>query len=773
MKRTALGALVLAFAGSAWAQVPVGALPPLVRAIPPEKLIDARKPNPLAEQGHKPLPPRIKPLPAPVGPAHGFRLIKSGAARRDHNTIHAEGGVEFEYHGYKISCGTVDGDLGTNVFTLSQDVEIVGVDAAVLGEQVTVDFNGNRYIAFHQESELTPRLVQGVLRGDLYVHGSAASGTPHDIRIIDGGLTTCDLPNPHYELDAHDEIVRPGVRAILRKVRVKFFGKTIFSLPFLSIPLDDRTYNNLPTAGESDDEGYYVKTHFGIPLKGDNEFRARLDYMSKLGVGYGGDYLYQNPTLAGVTRIYAISGMSNELYIANEHRQNFRWGSLSIDNSYQDNYYLTAPGSTVLSTRAVLTVPQGTRATDTLTYTRNSNATSGYSSVNQTVTVDDARRLTRQLNTTTDVSLANNSNSYVGSPSTDTETVDVHFSGTDDFKQGTANLVYQRDIPIGQNANYFNSSDQTPVLTLASDASRLTNKSFAKFLPFRTSLSLGEFGDPTSGSDGHITRTYFDFSFNRPDTSRKRFTADFDGRFQQGLYSDDTAEFVVGTGANLSYRLGKDTSANLRYTYLKPEGYSPLYVDRPGQTHTLTTDISFRPEKYFLLGAQTGFDFLRAETQDVGWQQLGLRGEFQPANYFLMRTLATYDTYDGYWSSVRIDTTYRPGATLFSLGTQYDGYAKKWSNLNVYLNSLKIGRTLFSAVLTYNGLTSQFDATQFNFVYDLHCAEAVLNVSQYNTGFRPGREIQFFVRLKALPFDSLFGLGHRGEPLGTSTGRSF
>ena len=42
--------------------------------------------------------------------------------------------------------------------------------------------------------------------------------------------------------------------------------------------------------------------------------------------------------------------------------------------------------------------------------------------------------------------------------------------------------------------------------------------------------------------------------------------------------------------------------------------------------------------------------------------------EWQPKDYLLMRTQATYDTFQGAWSNVRIDTSYKPGATFVSVG---------------------------------------------------------------------------------------------------------
>jgi hypothetical protein len=51
----------------------------------------------------------------------------------------------------------------------------------------------------------------------------------------------------------------------------------------------------------------------------------------------------------------------------------------------------------------------------------------------------------------------------------------------------------------------------------------------------------------------------------------------------------------VGYGAHAKYELGHDTSLNVRYNYLEPEGFTPLTLDRIGRINLATTDLSYRP----------------------------------------------------------------------------------------------------------------------------------------------------------------------------------
>jgi hypothetical protein len=148
--------------------------------------------------------------------------------------------------------------------------------------------------------------------------------------------------------------------------------------------------------------------------------------------------------------------------------------------------------------------------------------------------------------------------------------------------------------------------------------------------PFNTELSFGEFSATSGAQQSKVSRYNFDMRFNRPDRSDKRLRIDLGGQFRQGMYSDDTAQYTQGANAAASYRLGRDTSANFRYNYLRQHGFSPLLIDRTGRTNLFTTDLSYRPTQPLLIGIQSGYDFLRLERKEISWQQVGVRTEFTP-----------------------------------------------------------------------------------------------------------------------------------------------
>ncbi len=769
--------LTLGLGSYGWAQVaPYSAVSTGLRMVQERGIVTpvGGTKDPLQPIGFPGLPPKYGELPEPQSADVEFRLIRLGQGGRSGNIVRGTEGAEFMYKGFHVFADEVDGNLQTSIFTLRGNVKVIGKESVVVGERVTVNFENSTYLAEDAESQLDPRLVQGMLTDDLYVKAQQSYGSERQIWAHNADITTCNLKEPHYHLDAKDAEIRPGKRAILRHTKVKIFGRTILSIAYLNIPLDDPTYRYTPEIGQSEDEGYYIKTRWGIPLRGDNVFDSRVDYMTKLGTGLGGDYRYFNRTMNGLARVYTIFGKANTLSVSNDHRQEFRWGSLTFNNDYQKNNHLTAPGSTTLNTRAQLVFPQGRGASTRLSLNRSGSKSGTFDTSNQSIAVSDQRSYGRLTRTTLDVNWIQSGSKYQGQVNNnDREQIDVRMRANHELKMATANLEYVRTIPVGETQGIFGGSDRTPFVSLTSDARKIFGGRIGQRFPFNTELSFGEFSSSSGVQQQKISRYNFDMRFNRPDRSDKRLRIDLGGQFRQGMYSDDTAQYTQGATAAASYRLGRDTSANFRYNYLRQHGFSPLLVDRTGRNNLFTSDLSYRPTNPLLIGIQTGYDFIRQERQEISWQQVGVRTEFTPKENVMFRTLSTYDTFAQQWSNVRLDFAYKHNEQFLALGARYDGIRKVWSNANLYLENLKWGRVSFSAILSYNGFTKQFDSQQYSFIYDLHCAEAILVYTQQNTGFRSGKDVALFIRLKAIPFDIPFGFGRRGQPLGSPSGAGF
>ena len=706
--------------------------------------------------------PSVQSLPLGTSDESEIQIVKASSTKIVGNSLTLTGGAEIVGRGFRCLADSIVGDRKTEIFRCIGNVRVIGKDSTVVGESVTVNFKDKTFVATYGKAQIRPNLTGNKITDDAFLSGTEASGNSKKIFGKVCEFTTCKEEKPHFHLDSKETVIEPEKQVTFKRVKLILLGKTLIELPVLWIPLGDRTFKYLPQVGQTPDEGFYVKNTYGFPMRGQDRGAVRLDYMEKLGTGLGGNYFYQNNNSNGAARLYSVFGNVNTFSLNNQHEQRFDWGDVRLDNDVQKSNYLIAPESSLTNTRAQIRFKGNTN----LGYSRQEQSSGSFQNYNQTLTLNDSRRW-KGTSTNLDMTYSKSG----GTSGTTRQTLDVRFQGSSETSLGTAGLEYQRTVPIGEVANFFPGSDRTPVLSLRSDSTKLLGSDALKTVPFRTELSMGEFLDPVIKS--RISRGMFDFNYNRSVRDKGPWRWESNGGFRQNVYSDDTAQYRLNFGNSFTYQIDKRFTANLRHSYLRPFGYSPLAIDRTGQNNLLTFDMSFNTNSRSQFGIQTGYDMERVSNGSTGWQQVGIRSEYRLGNSFSLRTLSSYDTFQQTWSNLRVDTTWQTPKLSASLGARYDGFNKSWANINAFVEGVEIGKTRFGAVFNYNGFTKQFDSQQYNVVYDLHCFEAILTVSDFGTGFRAGQEVGFFIRLKAIPFDSNFGRGRLGQALGSGTGRDF
>ncbi len=731
--------------------------------------------NPLGGSSFAPAGPMT-----PINPLEGesdrlLNIIQGGnRSYSSGDILTIVGQVKAIYKGYTFSAKRVRINRVTQVFILQDNAELVGAGAKVRAQEIIIDFKNQTYQAFAGKADLKPALVGGQLLSDAYLKGQSAHGSNRESFVTFGDITTCDLQKPHYDIRARSIDIRYGTRIIFRHLTVDLLGKPLISLPFLSLPLDNRTYQNLPVFGENSVEGYYEKTNYGIPLKGGGTLLTREDYMTRLGAGLGATYLYQNlkglHQYAGDIGFYAVTG-SKTLDLNADDAIGLGFGKFQFNGTVQNDDYLVAPQSKLINTRGLLTIPDRYGASSVgLTYNRNSS--SGFASTQQSLSLTETQNFGTKYGVNANATYNDSSSSYTnssGNNSVDNKSLNLSFTASDNLKSATAVFNYQRTVPIGTIQNFYTGTQSTPELTLQSDSSKLFGQKFGINYPFQVKASIGQYGDPNSG--GEITRDFFSFNLNKQLEDRGNHNSlAIQSQFTQGLYSDNTAQYTMGLGLQYHHPLGKDTAVDLSYNYLHPEGFSPLGIDASGKLNLATFGFSVRPLSDLLFGIQTGYDAIQIEQHQTPWQIVSLRTEYNVGKWFLLRSLATYDPFAKSWANVRFDASYKPGATYVGLSARYDAINHVWGNLNGFVQALKWGRSKIDLLASFNGFSGRIESEQLNLTYDLHCAEAVLQVVNNQTGFQNGLQLAFFIRLKALPFGSIFGAGTRGQPIGLGTG---
>lgn len=726
-----------------------------------------------------------QPLPPPSRTTgKELKVLSAEDWRVDKNKIYLEGGVHITYEGYDIKADRVEGDTDTQVFYLSGHGHLTGHDADIKGEEIEVDFK-RKVFRFRQSSAvLGPEQTGEQVKGNVIVEGDGGLGTSRNIIIKNGGITFCDRPSPHFMLKAGTTEIIPGRRAKLRDVRLQILGKTVLAIPYLVVPLSQNSERYVPEIGQSPDEGLYAKFTFGTPLRGGNYLDHKLDLMQKLGVGLGTDLVYDRSNMSGRLSAYGLIGPVGSSRFLVDHRQNLGAGTLTVGAQYQRSNYQTAPNSTTMNTRAQYVLPWG-GGTSRLSYNRNSTETTGYNSVYQSWNFSDSRRFGV---TTTQIDLNYNSQQFNSQTTSKSDRFDVRFSAQSKLGSLNADLLFQKAVSLGDSSNLYRGSDRTPLLTLKTTSELLfgkrqrapvnpdepktkPKKSFTEIYPFNAQFSIGELVD--AGTQDTVTRINFDVDSRRNFWTGSPIQLTLGGRFVQGMYSDDTAQYTLNYDGRLTWKFTKDSSANLSYRRLQSFGYTPLSMDRTGSTDGLSADITHRAGKKFQLSMNTGYDILQGQRGQTPWQTVMFRTEFTPSQSFRARASTSYDTFSKLWSGFQVDTDFSALGASWVAGIRYDGRREQFAGMNFLVQGLKFGKITTSALIDFNGYTKMIESTHLSFAYDLHCTEAVLEITDNKLGFRNGRTIAFYFRIKALPTFSPFGTGRRGQAVGSGGGFGF
>lgn len=692
-----------------------------------------------------------------------FQLINADDYSRVGNEVFAEGNVHIVYKGYDIYADRIVGDFSTNIFVLEGNGRLVGRTEEIEGDRIVVDFDAETFNFERGRAVLQPERLENRSAVPVFVTAASGGGRENDFTTFEGDLTTCELESPHFHLHAKSTRVIPRKHIILKQVELEVLGKKILTLPGLTIPLDRDPQKYLPEIGQSPDEGYYVKFKFSTPLKNDTFIDHKVDLMSKLGVGIGGDYQYRWKNSFGRINGYSLFGNQKTLRGSVDHTQYFGQDSLNVAANFNRFNYLTAPESTQLDARANYAFRLA-GGQSRLGWYRSSSESSGFQSVSQNFSFNDFRELWKDFRTSLDLNLSSNESNGFGSQSK-TERVDVRFLGTQELRSLTAELLYQRSIPVGGGNSFLSSSDRTPMLTLRSDARRILGERTGRSLPWQLEASVGELTDPGQEQE-KITRFFLDWGFRRSD-GNDRLRVNYGGQFKQGMYSDDTAQYTLNYDTSISYEYGQNSTFNVNYRRLASFGYTPLFMDRTGSSDALNADLTWQPVRSLRLAAQTGYDLLQIERGFTPWQSVSVRAEYMPRELSRYSMSAYYDTFSQAWSSARLDADVRVGRMWFTFAARYDGLRSQWAGATLIARGLRYGKLGADLLFDYNGYTQQFDATQFALTYSLHCFEAVLEVTENKVGFRPGRQVALFVRIKAFPNTDLFGFGRRGQQIGT------
>lgn len=719
------------------------------------------------------LPPRDQRLPPPSERASQVLVIKSFKEYRLQDNKLTASGAHFEYKGYEIRAEEVEGDLDSDVFVLKGGVDILGQSEVIRAALVQIDFANRTFRLQDGSADIKPEGLDYRIQTDIYVKTNEAEGSFDRFISRIASVTTCSFDHPHYVFESQELVVIPDRRLTFKHFRLRILGKTVLGLQRLDIPLDRNTREYLPEIGQSIDEGYFLKFKVPVAVR-DDLLILKTDLMSKKGVALGGDYLYETARSKGELRTSV--GLENAngtlTYTASaKHKDRFSSGDLDASIEGRRYQFFGGPISNNLDARLSFRPNfTGANATTRIGATYFENQTDGFRSSQTNITLSDFRRWDPRHTTSLILAFSESKSSISGTTIGSRQFVDVRFQDTLSMPTFSAQLDFNRAIPIGSTLNFFGGVDRAPELSFRTDKNRLFGIQ-SRIPQFTALFSIGNFID--NAQNLQVVRAFLDLRTTKTGVPNNGLGIEYDASFKQGFYGNNTAQYTPIANVRLSYQRERLLSLNVRYNFSRQFGFTPLFIDRGSRTNVLSFDALAEPMRGLKVGGQGGYDFNREKQGQVAWQSPLLRLEYEPNDRFRLRALANYNVFNKKWGNIRLDTLYRQGDFTFAASGNYDAGSGRWSTVNLFVDAFRWGRFTASMLLQWNGFTKQFSSRQFSFTYDMHCSEAILQILEDNTGFQPGRQIAFFIRIKGLPFDSPFGTGRFGQPIGGGPGSSF
>ena len=158
--------------------------------------------------------------------------------------IIAQNGVQVEYRDLLIYADRLHYSLGENSAYFSGHVQIYQGDQYLEGESLEYDFKDQKA----KINEASAVVVGPGVKGELYVRGDRIESTEDDIFIHGGSVTTCDLEDPHFHLQAGEIEIYPGDKLIVRRVSYWEGSIPLFYWPYLVLPLGRGSFE-LPGSG--------------------------------------------------------------------------------------------------------------------------------------------------------------------------------------------------------------------------------------------------------------------------------------------------------------------------------------------------------------------------------------------------------------------------------------------------------------------------------------------------------------------------------------------
>ena len=219
--------------------------------------------------------------------------------KKDAGKLIARGNAVITYQGTKILADYAEVETDSKKAYAKGHVMIFkGTEPRLQGEEIYYDF-ANHTGSFPNATAMNPPWVA---KGEDIQQIREGVST-----IRNGGVTTCPLDKPHYEIRSKKATLYANEKLIMHGATIYILGTPVFWLPWMDIPLNWPDIPVQAKTGFSSQYGAYLELEKKITFNQYLSGKAHADWYSKRGFGGGWDQYYNFGKYAhGSLQLYAM-----------------------------------------------------------------------------------------------------------------------------------------------------------------------------------------------------------------------------------------------------------------------------------------------------------------------------------------------------------------------------------------------------------------------------------------------------------------------------------
>ncbi len=733
---------------------PTGATAP---AVPPPTTTPAPETPATAAPTGATAPGSVEQPAAPTEPKLGENQYRIDAdeLRYTQGAVFGRGHVRIHYKDLILSCDAAEIDENQEWSDLHGNVVITSPSERTTAEQLRFNLETGEWKLTGGWTELEPSFfAEGLVHEPVYLGGEAVTSTPR-LNLVESHkseLTTCDLPDPHYDVTADSTAIRPGRDITFDHPTFYLLGRRIFRYPGkIRVSLRDKHGKIVPEFGENDVEGFYAKFAYPYDAGPHANGLIHLNLTTKRGPGVGVDHYFHTGQSAGEFSFFYEPFMSSYSALV-QHMYQFNRGlSSSLNLSLQTNSGYGLGASTSMASDWTIRADSANAHT-TLGFEDSLSDGSGFSS--QSFISNFLHQQTGPAGLNWTIRSMYQSSDFGAGESSQNQ-LQLYLDLLRHQPAFDAELTYQQTLNLGNPSptNFLYATDELPALVLSSDTKRLGIPWFA--IPINTRLEIGQFHEEPD--DITVTRTSAEADmYGQPIHLAKGHDVLSGMSFRQTFYSDGSAQYDIRADSNFQSHWGGPWYSQVSWNWELPQGNAPLRNDFAAKQNYVSVDLSRYIANRSRIEFTSGYD---AEAQT--WQDALLRGEYTPNMHNRFELQADFDPNFHQWRPFQFQWQYAQLNRLnLTLVTSYDTQLSTLAQVALDSDWVLSRKWRLETLTSYNGALHDFDYLEARITRDLHCWLGSLSYSLSN------REIRINFALKAFPFeDWQYGIGNRGQLL--------